>query len=122
MNVRARRLIIWLIAGLLLLMGLYYAFKEQAYSVDIGKVSKGSLEVSIAEEGETRVRDVYELSSPLMGRVLRIDVEAGDDVVATETVVAQIEPTDPTFLDMRSEEEAKAAVKTSEAELNLART
>ena len=121
MEVKHRRLIIWLIAAVIVAAGLYSTFREQAYFVDIGVVEVGPLEVSISEEGETQVRDVYELSSPLMGRVLRLEVEAGDQVIAAETVIAKIEPTDPTFLDVRSEKEARAAVKASEAVLTLAK-
>lgn len=121
MNITLRRLLFWLIAAALLIAGLYYTFREQAIFVDVAYVEVGPLEVSISEEGETRVRDVYELSSPLMGRVLRIEVEAGDDVTAAESIVAKIEPSDPSFLDLRSEEEAKAAVKASEAVLSLAK-
>lgn len=121
MDIKFRRLILWLIAAILLVVGLYYTFREQAHFVDIGYVNIGSLEISIAEEGETQVRDIYELSSPLMGRVLRLEVEAGDTVAAAETIVAKIEPSDPSFLDIRSEEEAMAAVKASEALLILAK-
>ena len=121
MDVKYRRLILWLIAAGVLAAGLYSTFKEQAYFVDIGVVDVGPLEVSISEEGETQVRDVYELSSPLMGRVLRLEVEVGDQVTAAETVIAKIEPTDPTFLDVRTEKEARAAVKAAEAVLTLAK-
>ena len=118
---KLRRMVFWLIAAALLAAGLYYTFREQPQFVDAAYVEIGPLEVSIAEEGETRVRDVFELSSPLMGRVLRLEVEAGDEVTAAETVIAKIEPSDPTFLDLRSEEEARAAVKASEAVLTLSK-
>ena len=121
MSIKLSRVIFWLIAAALLLFGLYYTFREQAYFVDVASVEVGSLQVSIAEEGETRVRDIFELSSPLMGRVLRLEVEAGDDVIAAETIVAKIEPSDPAFLDIRSEEEARAGVKAAEALLTLAK-
>ena len=121
MNVSFRRSIIWLVAGAILIYGLYQTFREQSYSVDMAAVEFGPLEVSIADDGETRVRDIYELSSPLMGRLLRLDVEVGDAVTATETIVARIQPSDPTLLDIRSEKEAEAAVKASEAVLLLAR-
>ena len=121
MEVRNRRLLLWSIIVLIVAAGLFSTFKEQAILVDIDVVRVGPLEVSISEEGETRVRDVYELSSPLMGRVLRLEVEAGDQVAAAETVVAKIEPTDPTFLDVRSEKEAKAAVSAAKAVLTLAK-
>ena len=121
MNIKLHRLVFWLVAVVLLIAGLFYTFREQAIFVDVAYVDVGPLEVSISEEGETRVRDIYELSSPLMGRVLRIEVEAGDDVTAAQSIVAKIEPSDPSFLDLRSEEEARAAVKASEAVLSLAK-
>ena len=121
MSVKFRRLIFWLIAIVLLIAGLYYAFREQPYYVDIATTSTGELQVTITEEGETRVRDIYELSSPVMGRVLRLDVEVGDETIAAETIIAKIEPSDPSFLDVRSEEEAKASVKASQAMLTLAK-
>ena len=121
MNVKLRRTAFWLIAAMILLAGLYITIREQPYYVDLAVVTRGPLEVSITEEGETRVRDVFELSSPLMGRVLRLEVEAGDDVIAAQTVIAKIEPSDPSLLDLRTEEEAKAAVDASQALLSLAR-
>jgi HlyD family secretion protein len=121
MSIKLHKFIFWIIALIILLAGLYYTFREQAYSVDVAYIEVGPLQVSITEEGETRVRDIFELSSPLMGRVLRLDLEAGDDVKAAETIVANIEPSDPTFLDIRSEEEAKAAVHAAEAMLRLAK-
>lgn len=121
LNVKIRRAIFWLFAGLIVLAGMVFAFKPRAIYVDLAAAEIGTLTVTVSEEGETEVRDVYELSSPIMGRVLRIDVEAGDPVVAAETVVARIEPTDPSFLDLRTEEEARAAVKAANAMLELAK-
>jgi HlyD family secretion protein len=45
----------------------------------------------------------------------RIELEAGDSVIAGETVVARIEPSDPSFLDRRSEAEVRAGIRASEA-------
>ena len=121
MSVTFRRGIFWLVAAAILVAVFVYAFKPRPQLVDLGRTEVGPLIVTVSEDGETRVRDIYELSSPLMGRVLRIDVEAGDHVVAAETVVARIEPSDPSFLDLRTEEEARAEVKAAEAVLALAK-
>jgi HlyD family secretion protein len=51
----------------------------------------------------------------------RIDLHVGDPVVAAETVVAQIEPIDPAFLDPRSEAQARAEVRAAESAEKLAR-
>jgi len=62
-----------------------------------------------------RVRDVFVVSSPITGRLQRVEGDVGDTVVADATIVASIEPVDPAFLDVRSEAEAQAAIETAQA-------
>ena len=119
MNAKLRRSIFWLSIFILLVAGLFVAFRPQPIPVDLVKVQRGSLIVTVAEEGETRIRDVYMLSAPVTGHLLRIDADVGDEVVAAETLVAQIRPSDPEFLDIRSKEESLAAIQTAEASLSL---
>ena len=88
--------------------------------VDLVDVQPGPLVVTLDEEGETRVHDVYTLSAPVAGRVQRIDRHVGDPVAANETVLAQIEPGDPSLLDPRSEAQARAAIQAAEAARDLA--
>jgi HlyD family secretion protein len=78
------------------------------------------MSVSVLEEGKTQVHDVFLLSSPVTGRALRVEAHVGDPVVAGETVLVQIEPIDPTLLDVRSETEARAAVQAAIASRQLA--
>lgn len=115
-----RRWIVWGVLGAALAAGLVYAFRPQPIPVDLATVARGPLIVTVDEEGETRVRDVFVLSAPVAGRALRIDAEVGDAVVAEQTVVAEIEPIDPAFLDLRSETQARAALRASEANKTLA--
>jgi len=61
------------------------------------------------------------LSAPVAGRALRIEAHVGDEVIADETVVAEIEPIDPAFLDVRSEAEAQARIRAAEAARTLAK-
>ena len=109
MTLAQRRLALWGGLGALLVLFLVYAFRPRPIPVDFAEVTRGRLAVTVDEEGETRVRDVFTLSAPVAGRTRRIDVEVGDPVTAGETVVAQIEPVDPTLLDVRSKQEAEAA-------------
>ncbi len=88
--------------------------------VDIGAVARAPLAVTVKGEGITRVRDMYMVSAPISGRVLRIESDVGDPVIAGETVIARIEPSDPTFLDARSRTQAEAAVRAAEANKRLA--
>jgi HlyD family secretion protein len=120
MTLPQRRLAFWGGLGAALLIFLVYAFRPQPVPVDFAEVTRGRLAVTVDEEGETRVRDVFVLSAPVAGRTRRIEVEVGDPVVAGETVVVEIEPVDPTLLDARSQTEAQAAVRAAQAELDFA--
>jgi HlyD family secretion protein len=90
-------------------------------AVDLITVQRGQLVVTVEEEGLTRVHDVYVLSAPVTGRMRRIDVHAGDRVTARKTVVAEIEPIDPAFLDQRGEAQARADVSAAQSAEKLAR-
>ncbi|MEZ5934936.1 MAG: HlyD family efflux transporter periplasmic adaptor subunit [Alphaproteobacteria bacterium] len=116
-----RRLIIWGAIVAAIALGLVYAFRPQPVLVDIVTLERGPMMVTLDEEGETRVRDVYVLSAPVAGRAQRIDAEVGDAVRAGETVVARIQPTDPGFLDRRSRAQAEAVEKAAAAAMTLAR-
>ena len=92
-----------------------YAFRPQPVGVDFAQVVRGPMQVTIDEEGETRIRDRFVVSAPLAGRILRINLEPGDTVVAGRTPVATFLPTEPAFLDVRSQTEAEARVRAAEA-------
>ncbi len=115
-----RRLTIWGVLALAIAVGLIYAFRPQPVLVDIVTLVSGPMTVTIDEEGETQVRDVYVLSAPVAGRALRIDGDVGDRVVANETVLARIQPTEPSFLDLRSRSQIEAQEKAAAAALKLA--
>lgn len=113
----------WLGIGILgaaIITALVFALRSPPVPVDMGRVTKGELIVTIDDEGETRVREKYVVSAPLGGRLLRITQDAGDPVEAGETVLARIQPSEPTFLDVRSQSEAQARLKAAQASLDLA--
>ncbi|MES9832680.1 MAG: HlyD family efflux transporter periplasmic adaptor subunit [Candidatus Thiodiazotropha sp. DIVDIV] len=115
MNANWKRIVVWGLLSLILLASLIWAFKPKPISVDLLTLEPGELVVTIDEEGETRVRDVFTLSAPISGLAMRIDAEVGDEVVANETLLAEIEPIDPTLLDPRSEAQARADIRAAEA-------
>ncbi len=57
-----------------------YGFMPKPVLVDTASVLRGSLSVTVAEDGKTRVRDRFVISAPLAGRLHRIKVRAGDPV------------------------------------------
>lgn len=100
--------------------GLVYAFWPQPVPVDLATVGRGHLTVTVDEEGETRVKQAYIVSSPIAGNAQRLKLEVGDTVVANKTEVAHIEPVSPTMLDVRSRAQAQAAIRAAEAARTLA--
>ncbi len=96
-----------------------YALSPKPVLVDTTVISRGPLKVTVDEEGETRIREIYVVSSPLDGRVLRSPREVGDEVQKDKTLLAVIEPGDPSFLDIRTRRELEATVAAAEASVIL---
>src|SRR3989304_8582065 len=88
--------------------GLGYAFWPEPAEVELAQVERGPLQVTVDEDGKTRIREKYVVSAPLVGRLLRIDMEAGDPVAAGKTLLATIEPRDSDLLDARAVAPAEA--------------
>jgi HlyD family secretion protein len=88
--------------------------------VELGAVSRGPLVVTVDEEGMTRVRDRFVVSSPVAGRVLRIELDPGDAVKRGQ-VVARVRAEAPPLLDERTRAEAQAAIESARAALGRAR-
>lgn len=97
-----------------------WALLPQPVPVDLATIATGPLEVTVEDEGITRIREVYTVSAPIGGKMRRTMREEGDDVVADKTIVASIEPTDPTFLDVRTQRVNEAAVHAAQAAVDLA--
>ena len=99
----------------------FWAFRPAAVPADFVTVQRGDLEVTVNEEGRTRVRDRFVVSAPLPGQMRRIELEPGDSVVARKTVLAQFEPADPTLLDVRTRAELEARVRAADSAVGSAR-
>ena len=120
MSAGVRRLLRMLAyAGLALVIGalLVYAFVPPPVEVEVARVVRGPLEATVDDDGKTRIKERYLVVAPLGGELLRVSLHAGDAVRAGETVLAAIQPGDPTLLDARTLAEAEARVKAAEARL-----
>jgi HlyD family secretion protein len=107
--------------GLVLLLlalagGLLLLLRSAPLVVETAAVERGPLLVTVDEEGVTRVRERFVVAAPTPGRVLRIDLEAGDPV-AIGQVVAELHPAP---LDRRTRAGAQAHVEAAEANLQAA--
>ena len=114
-NAASRILALAAVAG-----GFAYALREQPSLVDVAKVSEGPMRVTIREEGVTRVREVYTVSTVITGHLARSVLEEGDGVKANETVVASIHPLDPPLIDKRTEAELLAARDAARSAVGIA--
>ena len=91
-----------------------------AIEIDTAKVERGPMQVTIDEEGETRVRERFVVSAPVMGRVERIELEPGDAVVRGKTVVARLTPAEAPLINPRTQAELSAAIEAARAAVGQA--
>lgn len=110
----------WAVVLALVLLGAVWFAAPRPVLVDIAAVTSGPMEVTVDDEAKTRVRDIYVVSAPVAGRVLRSPRRVGDAVTADETIVAAMQPAAPGLLDARSREELQAALAASEAAVRFA--
>lgn len=87
-----------------------WALVPDPIAVDVAQVTRGPLEVSIAEDGITRIRERYEVAAPVAGRLRRVEVHAGDSV-SPDTPLVHIEPAP---LDPRQEAQLTARLHAAE--------
>jgi HlyD family secretion protein len=109
-----------LAVALIVLAILAVALWPESIEVDMAAASRGPLQVTIDEEGETRVRQRFVVSAPVAGRLQRITHEPGDRVVRGETVLARITAAPAPLLDPRTQSELAAAVDAAKAAVGLA--
>lgn len=79
------------IAAIVIVAAAVWALVPKPIAVDVAPVSRGPLEVSIAEDGITRIRERFEVAAPVTGRLLRVEVHAGDRIEA-DTPLVRLEP------------------------------
>ncbi len=108
------------LVGLLVLAGIVWGLWPRPVEVDFGEVTRGPMQLTVDEEGKTRIRERYVVSAPLAGLLMRVQLKAGSPVEAGKTVLAVLEPGDPAFLNAREMAETEARVKATEAATQLA--
>ncbi|TKB17087.1 MAG: HlyD family efflux transporter periplasmic adaptor subunit [Mesorhizobium sp.] len=109
------------VVAMIVAAGLWFAW-PQPILVDLAAVARGPMEATVDDEAKTEVRHVYTVSAPIAGKVLRISPprHVGDQVAKDETVVAVMQPTTPSFHDVRTHEELLAALGAAEAAVTFA--
>lgn len=116
-----RRWVLWTVVSVAVIVMLALAMAPKATPVDLQSVTRGPLTVTLDHEGKTRAKDIFVISAPLPGRVLRVEHEPGDPVLAGETVLATFVPATPVLLDARTRAEAAARMQAAAATLERSR-
>jgi len=85
------------------------ALWPKSMEVSVTHSERGPMQVTVDEDGETRVRDRFLVTAPVAGRVQRIEIEPGDLVVRGRTVLTRITPAESPLLDPRTRSELQTA-------------
>ena len=119
MNHVLRRRVFIISIVLIVVVLLVYGFLPKTRDVDLVSVTRGPLQITIEEEGRTRLKDRFTISAPTAGYLRRINVKVGDAVKKGQ-VVAVLEPLQSQALDPRSRATAETAITSTEASLKAA--
>ena len=111
--------LLWGILIVAAIMAWIFAMFPEPVEVESATAIIGPLQVTVQEDGKTRIREKYIVSAPVSGRVSRIELDAGDHC-SEETLLAVILPSAPAFLDARARAEANARVQAAKAALQRA--
>jgi HlyD family secretion protein len=83
--------VVWIVIGLAVLAGLYFALQPRPLAVDAAAIARGDVRYFVEEEGRTRVVKRYVVAAPVGGRLMRIDLEEGARVEKGQ-LLAEIDP------------------------------
>jgi HlyD family secretion protein len=112
----SRLILVLLVIAAIVAMAMW----PQSLEVDVAAVTQGPLQVTIDEDGETRVHDRFVVSAPVAGRLSRIELEPGDAVTRGRTILARLTPAEAPLLDPRTRGEFGAAVEAARAAVGQA--
>lgn len=121
MSLSIKQKLIYATLALLLVVAVLAGFRAPPALVDSALVMRAPLQVSVEEEGRTRLADRYQVSAPVAGYLSRIALEPGDTVTQGQALFS-INPTPVISLDARSRAQAEASVARAQAALAAAQT
>lgn len=110
-------IIVLVVLGAVLLV---YLLLPSPVEVRTARVGYAPLQVIVEEEGETRVKNRFTISSPVAATIRRIHLEAGDRVRQGQPLVF-LEGPRASILDVRARDEAAAGAQAAAARLEQAR-
>ena len=111
----------WVVSLLLasVIVMLAVGFWPQASPVEVAVAHIGPMQVTLEEEGRTRLRHRYLITAPVAGMASRVTLRVGDPVVSGQPLL-DILPLASSILDPRSRVLAEAEVAAAKAALQAA--
>jgi len=109
----------WVVAAVVVVGAIAVGFMPAAVLVDTATVERGMFEVTVREEGKTRVVERYVVSSPVSAYARRLELDVGAAVQEGE-VLLYLEPLRSQVLDPRTRAEAEAREAVARAALSVA--
>ena len=116
---RALKRTLWVTIALAVAIGIALGLRPSRVAVETAAVARGTLRITVDEDGRTRVVDRYTITAPLAAMVARPALRAGDSVRQGE-IVARLVPVASPLLDPRSRAQAEARVAAAQAALSQA--
>jgi HlyD family secretion protein len=113
-TLRVVKRVLAVLAGLAALGGLVFAWLPDPLPVDLVQVRRGTIRVTVDEDGRTRVKDRYVVSAPLLATSARIELHPGDPI-AERQLLARLMPLEPALLDSRTQAQAERRVASAVA-------
>lgn len=107
----SRRIITIASLALAVALGAWLWLKPQSLAVDVARVERGPLLVTVDDDGETRVRNRFVVSAPVAGKLARLSCEEGTAVAAGMPVAVMY----PLPLDARTRREATERIEAADA-------
>jgi HlyD family secretion protein len=114
------RRVAWIAVALVAVGGIAWALQPQPLAIESARVTRGALTATVTGEGRAQVKDLYVVSAPVAGDLVRLTLRPGDEVPA-DAVVARIQPLEAHPLDARSRAEALAAVSAARSAMERAK-
>ena len=102
--------------SLLLILLVFFSVRPQPVLVETVMVKNAPMQVTIEEEGRTRIIDRYEISAPVSGVTCRQPLNVGDSVSQGDVLVS-ITPLESQVLDARSRAQAEAQQRAARANM-----
>jgi HlyD family secretion protein len=97
--------------------GLFFGLRPKPVPVETTTARYASMRTTVLEEGKTRIRNRYVVSSAVGGLLRRTTLRPGDKVQVGVTKVAIIDPEPSTLLTPRDVGQSEARIKAAEAAL-----